>query len=129
MITIPDAVLDSIVQHRPHLATLADTLRAHPAQAAPVERALAVAYLAGASALSAADTYALAQVAAGGPWGGDWLTTARAAAVTGYSASHLCRLAAQMDVGRARKRGKTWYLRRDALPARRGRAEEATDAG
>ena len=50
--TIPAAVLAQIVQHRPHLATIAANVRS----GAVPERALAVAYLAGATELSAVDT-------------------------------------------------------------------------
>lgn len=117
MQTIPDAVLAQIAEHRPHLATMIANLRAHPEQAAQIERALADAYLMGETKLSGPDTWHLAQVAYGGPWGGDWITTARAAQASGYDEAHLRRLAGDGKLA-AIKRGKTWYVRRDALPKR-----------
>lgn len=115
MRTIPDAVLDAIAQHRPHLAQMIANLRAAPAQAPQIEKALATAYLLGETHLSATDIWHLAQVSYGGPWGGDWVSTAHAAELTGYDDSHLRRMAGAGELP-AIKRGKTWYIRRDALP-------------
>lgn len=115
MQTIPDVILDAITAHRPHLAPMVANLRAHPEQAPQIERAVADAYLAGEIRLNGPDTWHLAQVAHGGPWGGDWVTLVRAAGLSGYDEAHLRRLAPTMGE-RAMKRGKTWYLRRDALP-------------
>jgi hypothetical protein len=117
MQTIPDAVLDAIVTHRPHLAALVENLRAHPDRAPQIEKALADAYLMGVPAITPLETWYLAQVAYGGPWGGDWITTDRAAAESGYDAAHLRRLAGAGKLA-AIKRGKTWYVRRDALPTK-----------
>lgn len=117
MQTIPDAVLNAIAEHRPHLATMIANLRAYPDQAAQIERAIATAYLLGEVRLSGQDTWHLSQVAHGGPWGGEWISTAHAAELTGYDDSHLRRLAGAGDLP-AVKRGKTWYVRRDALPRR-----------
>lgn len=115
MQTIPDAVLDKIAEHRPHLAAMIANLRAHPDQAPQTEMALARAYLYGETHLSASETWYLAQVAHGGPWGGDWWTLDRAAYETGYNAGTLRRM---LNDGKLTgiKRDKTWYVRRDALP-------------
>jgi helix-turn-helix protein len=119
MRTIPDAVLDAIVEHRPHLALMVNNLRAAAleGQIWSLERHIATNYLLGESHLSGAETWYLAQVSYGGPWGGDWISTAHAAELTGYDDAHLRRLAGSGALP-ALKRGKTWYLRRDALPVR-----------
>lgn len=114
MQTIPDAVLAQIAEHRPHLAPMIANLRAHPELAIQIEKALATSYLLGETHLSAADTLHLAQVSHGAPWGGDWISTAHAAEITGYDDSHVRRLIGQKKLP-AIKRGKTWYVRRDAL--------------
>lgn len=118
MRTIPDAVLDKIAEHRPHLAMMIANLRDAPDQAPQIEKALATAYLLGETRLDGQDTWYLSQVAHGGPWGGDWLSTAHAAELTGYDDSHLRRLAGAGEL-LAVKRGKTWYIRRDALSKRK----------
>lgn len=114
MQTIPDRVLDQIVEHRPHLAPMAANLRAHPEQAAQVEKALATAYLLGATRLSGADTWHLSQVAHGGPWGGEWLLSSHAAHMLGVSESRVRQLilAGRLPVV---TRGKTHYVARTAL--------------
>ena len=118
MQTIPDAMLRQIAQHRPDLQLMIDNLRACPEQAAQIEQALATRYLWGKTRLSATNTWHLAQCAHGAPWGGDWVTTTYAAHLSGYDAAYVRRLAgAKTIVGM--KRGKTWYVRRDALPKRR----------
>lgn len=114
MQTIPDVVLDLIAQHRPHLEPMITNLRIHSDQAPQIEQALARAYLYGAIQLSGSDAWHLSQVANGGPWGGDWVSTSYAAELSGYTDSHLRRLAGAGDLP-AIKRGKTWYVRRDAL--------------
>lgn len=116
MKTIPDTMLDAIVEHRPHLAPMIANLRTYPDQAAQIEQALARAYLYGAIALSALDTLHLSQVANGSPWGGDWVKLHEAAHITGYTDAHLRRLAAVWKAeGKALKRDKTWYVKRDVL--------------
>lgn len=115
MQTIPDAVLGKIAEHRPHLMTMIANLRTYPDQTEQIERALATAYLLGETQLTGQETWYLAQVSYGGPWGGDWLSTAHAAELSGYDDSHLRRLAGAGALP-ALKRGKTWYVRRDALP-------------
>jgi hypothetical protein len=114
MRTIPDTVLDQLAEHRPDLAPLVIALRADSEQAAQLERELATAYLLGEIRLSAQETWYLSQVGHGGPWGGDWLSTAHAALLTGYDDSHLRRLAKAGKLS-AVLRGKTWYVRREAL--------------
>ena len=109
-VSIPDAVLDQIVQHRPHLAGLA----ANVVAGAVAERALAVAYLAGETLLSARDTLYLAQVAHGGPWGGDWVSTAFAAELAGVNDSRIRQRVLSGELP-AMKRGGALYVRRDAL--------------
>jgi hypothetical protein len=113
--TIPEAVLDAIIRHRPDLAALVAQLR-RGADARQVEGAIARAYLYGETHLSSADTWFLSQVAHGGPWGGEWWTLDRAAYVTGYDPAHLRRLAGAGRIT-ARKYGRVWYVRRDSLPA------------
>lgn len=115
MQTIPDAVLDQIVKHRPHLAQMVVNLRMYPDQAAQIERAIASAYLIGEVHLSGQETWYLSQVTHGGPWGGDWVSTTHASELTGYDDAHLRRKAGAGELP-AIKRGKTWYIRRDALP-------------
>lgn len=117
MQTIPDVVLDRIIEHRPHLAAMIANLRGHPDRATQIEKALATAYLLGAPQLTPMETWHLSQCAHGGPWGGDWLTTEHAAELTGYDAAHLRRLAGDGKIP-ALKRGKTWYVRRDALSSK-----------
>jgi len=117
MQTIPNAVLVQMGAHRPHLDTMIANLRAHPELAPQIERALATAYLLGETHLSGPDTWYLAQVSYGGPWGGSWLSTAHAAQLSGYDDSYLRRLIGTGALS-ALKRGKTWYVRRDALPTK-----------
>jgi hypothetical protein len=118
MQTIPDAVLDQIVQHRPHFAALVANLRACPDHAPQIERSIAMAYLSEEIRLSGQDTWFLSQVANGGPWGGDWWTLTRASGETGYDAGTLRRMIFDKKLS-GLKYGKTWYLRRDALPIKR----------
>ena len=125
MQTIPDAVLDQIVQHRPHFAAMIANLRTYPDQAPQIEKAIATAYLLGETQLCALDTWYLAQVSYGAPWGGDWLSTSHAAELTGYTDSHLRRMAGSGAL-LALKRGKTWYIRRDALSSLHMHADKAT---
>ena len=106
-VTIPEAVLAQIVQHRPHLATIAANVRS----GAVPERALAVAYLAGETQLSAVDTLHLAQVAHGGPWGGDWDTTGMAAARAGVTDGRIRQKALSGEL-ESMKRGGVLYVRR-----------------
>ena len=117
MQTIPDAVLEQIVQHRPHLAQMIANLRIDMDRAPQIERAIANAYLLGEVHLSGQDTWHLAQVANGGPWGGDWWTLTRAAGETGYDHGTLRRMINDKKLSGI-KRGKVWYVRRDALPQR-----------
>lgn len=117
MQTIPDAVLNQIAQHRPHLAPMIVNLRECPDQAPQIEKAIATAYLLGVTQLSGLDTWYLSQVSYGGPWGGDWVSTSHAAHLSGYDDAHLRRLAGSGELP-AIKRGKTWYLRRDAIPTK-----------
>lgn len=115
MQTIPDAVLDQIAQHRPHLAAMIANLRAYPKQAPQIEKAIAQAYLSAETHLSASDTWYLSQVYYGGPWGGDWVTLAYAAGETGYDHGTLRRMVYEKKLS-AVTYGKTHYIRRDALP-------------
>lgn len=114
MQTIPDAVLDEIAKHRPHLAGMIANLRVHPDQAPQIERALATTYLIGETRLSAQNTWYLSQVSHGGPWGGDWILSSHAAELLGVDDSRVRQriLAGTLP---AIKRGKTWYVRRDQL--------------
>ena len=114
MHTIPDRVLEQIVEHRPHLAPMAANLRAHPEQAAQIEKALATAYLLGTTHLSAMDTWHLSQVAHGGPWGGEWVLSAHAAILLNVSESRVRQLilAGRLPV---MTRGKTHYVARAAV--------------
>lgn len=114
MQTIPDAVLEQIAEHRPHLATMIANLRSHPDQAQQIETALAQAYLAGESHLSAQETWYLAQVAYGGPWGGEWVRSWEAAAILGVDESRVRQRIAARELPSI-IRGKTRYVRRDAL--------------
>ncbi len=114
MQTIPDAVLDRIIKHRPHLAQMVTNLRNHPDRAEQFETPIAQAYLAGESHLSATETWHLAQVAYGGPWGGEWVRSWEAAAILGVDES---RIRQRIAAGSLPSiiRGKTRYVRRDAL--------------
>jgi hypothetical protein len=114
MQTIPDVILDRIAAERPHLQAMIDTLRQSTDLAQGVEKAIAFEYLEGTTTLSAMETWHLAQCANGAPWGGDWVSTARAAVLTGYDEAHIRRLAGDGKIA-AMKRGKTWYVRRDGL--------------
>lgn len=115
MQTIPDMVLDQMIAHRPRLAAMVANLRAHPGQAPQIEKALANAYLIGETRLSGRDTWYLAQVAYGGPWGGDWVRTADAADLLGVTDSRIRQMIGEGKLP-AITRGKTHYIRRDALP-------------
>ena len=106
-VTIPDAVLAQIVQHRPHLTQIAENVQENVVP----ERALAVAYLAGETQLSAVDTLHLAQVAHGGPWGGDWDTTGMAAARAGVTDGRIRQKALSGEL-ESMKRGGVLYVRR-----------------
>lgn len=117
MQTIPDAVLTQIAQHRPQLTIMIANLRDYPVRAAQIEKAIAQAYLAAETHLSASDTWYLSQVYYGGPWGGDWWSLARAAIETGYDHGTLRRMIFDKKLA-AVKYGKVWYVRRDALPTR-----------
>lgn len=114
MQTIPDAVLDTIVQHRPHLATMIANLRNHPDLAAQIEKAIATTYLLGETHLSGQDTWYLSQVAHGGPWGGDWLLSSHAAALLGVSDSRVRQLILSGKLPTI-TRGKTHYVSRAAV--------------
>lgn len=70
MITIPETVLTKIVEHRPHLVTLAENLRGNPSLAVQIEKALANAYLNGETRLSAAETWSLSYCVRGEIYGG-----------------------------------------------------------
>lgn len=114
MRTIPDAVLTQIAEHRPHLAPMIANLRANPDHAAQIEKGIATAYLLGETRLSALDTWYLAQVSYGGPWGGDWLLSSHAAVMLGVSESRIRHRIASGELPSI-MRGKTRYVRRDAL--------------
>lgn len=64
--SIPQHVLKTILEHRPHLAQLAANIPLAPAQC---EKALAVAYLAGETHLTAIETWYLATCSRGLPYG------------------------------------------------------------
>jgi hypothetical protein len=118
MQTIPDDVLDRILVDRPDFADDVAQLRAKPHLAQGIERSIAWAYLEGSVlSLTPLQAWHLAQVAHGGPWGGDWVTTSRAATLSGYSDAHIRRMAGSGQLP-VIKRGKTWYVKRDALPHR-----------
>jgi hypothetical protein len=114
--TIPNAVLDTIVEHRPDLAAMVENLR-NGQDARQIEPAIARAYLYGETRLSATDTWYLSQVANNGPWGGDWWSLDRAAHETGYDDSHLRRLAGEGKID-ARKYGRVWYVQKDSFDCR-----------
>lgn len=117
MITIPDIILDRIAADRPHLVPMIANLRENADLAQTIEKTIAFEYLEGVTTLSVMDTWHLAQCANGAPWGGDWVNTLRAAALTSYDEAHIRRLAGSGGLP-AIKRGKTWYVRRDALKSR-----------
>lgn len=114
MQTIPDGVINLIVEHRPHLAALVANLHASPDQAPQIEQALATAYLLGETRLSAQETWYLSQVAHGGPWGGDWVRATHAALLLHVDESRIRQriLAGELP---AVKYGKTWFVQRSAL--------------
>lgn len=68
MKTIPEAVLIKIASHRPYLTAMIDNLRGQPVMARQIEQAIARAYLAAETRLTAMETYRLAAVANGQPW-------------------------------------------------------------
>ena len=121
MQTIPNAVLDTIAEHRPHLAQMIANLRAHPELAPQIEKAIATTYLLGELHLSAQETWYLSQVAHGGPWGGEWVRSSHAAAMLGVDESRIRQRIASGDLPSVLY-GKTRYVRRDAL--RRGHDAE-----
>ena len=118
MQTIPNDVLDRILIDRHVFTEDVATLRTKPDLAHGIERSIAWAYLEGSVlSLSPLEVWHLAQCAYGAPWGGDWVTTAQGASLSGYSDAHIRRLAGSGELP-VIKRGKTWYVRRDALPHR-----------
>ena len=70
MISIPEHVLQTIVEHRPHLAGIVRNLRANPSRAVQFEKPLADAYLQGETKLSAVDTWKLSACCVGNKFGG-----------------------------------------------------------
>jgi hypothetical protein len=70
MKTIPESVLRTIGEHRPHLARIIANLEAYPRQAAQFEKALADAYLMGETRLTMEDTWKLAACCTGEQFGG-----------------------------------------------------------
>jgi len=70
MQTIPAAVLDAIIMHRPHLSGIVRNLLAYPSRAVQYEKALAHAYLLGETRLSALDTWKLSYCCLGERFGG-----------------------------------------------------------
>lgn len=119
MQTIPNRVLDAIAAAKPWTKHVIDKLRADPDQvtAPQLETWIAQQAMIGniPAGLSGLDIRDLSAVYYGHPWGGDWVRLADASAMTGYDDSHLRRLAGAGELP-AIKRGKTWYIRRDALP-------------
>lgn len=114
MQTIPNAVLDKMIEHRPHLTQMVTNLRNHPDRAPQFEQAIAVAYLVGETHLSAQETWYLSQVAHGGPWGGDWVRSTHAAVMLGVDESRIRQRIASGELP-SLLYGKTRYVRRDAL--------------
>lgn len=123
MRTIPDAVLDAIARHRPHLATMIANLRNHPERADQLERDLANAYLMGETRLSGLETLYLAACAAGHPYG-RYIDLTYAAHLSGLSESHLRRRCIAGEVVAVKRRGQ-WYADREALPQRQRQPKEA----
>lgn len=121
MRTIPDAILERIVTQYPHLRRRVTHLTSLESSddAPAIERQIATIYLmSGVSRLSALETWHLAQVSHGAPWGGAYVDSATAAARLQVSDSRIRQRIAKEGWardGRAVKRGKTWYVRRDAL--------------
>jgi hypothetical protein len=66
MASIPQAVLDKIVQHRPHLKKVVNNIPNAPRQC---EKALADAYLAGETRLTVEETWKLGACSAGRRYG------------------------------------------------------------
>lgn len=71
MVTIPDDVLEKIVAHRPHLASIVRNLRANPSRAVQFEKPLADAYLMGETRLTAMETWKLSACCVGKKYGGE----------------------------------------------------------
>ena len=121
MQTIPDRVLDAIIAAKPHTALVVDKLRTDPENImSPTwEKHIAQQAMIGffPAGLGGYDMLHLAACYYGHPWGGTWLRLAEAAEESGYDDSHLRRLIGAGKLG-AIKRGKTWYVRRDALPSK-----------
>lgn len=133
MQTIPDSVLDRIIDHRPHLAAVVANLRNDPERAVQYERPLASAYLSGETRLSALETWHLASCAAGKPYGADavWIDVTTAAHESGYDPAHVRRLIYNHQIDGEQRKG-VWWVRRADIAARvrdpRGRPKlTATD--
>lgn len=127
MRTIPDAVLDTIVRHRPHLTTLVANLRNHPDRAMQIERDLANAYLMGETQLSGIETLYLSAAAAGHPYG-RYITLDYAAHLSELSEAHLRRLCIAGDAAAVKWRGQ-WYADREALPQRQRQPKADSEGG
>lgn len=67
--SIPEEVLQQILEHRPHLTQMVENLRTHPEMAQVLEKRIADAYLAGTVHLSPLDTFRLAACSNGRAFG------------------------------------------------------------
>jgi len=70
MITIPENVLDKIIEHRLYLAGIVRNLRSSPSRAVQFEKSLADAYLMGDTRLTAMETWMLSACCVGDKYGG-----------------------------------------------------------
>ena len=118
MQTIPDRVLDAIAAAKPWTAHVIDKLRANPddVMAGPREKWIAQQAMHGnfPAGLGGHDMMHLAACYYGHPWSGDWVRTADAAEILGVTDSRIRQRILAGELPHI-KRGKTWYVRREAL--------------
>ena len=72
MNTIPDGVLEKIINHRPHMRSMVTNLKNASSRqmVTALERAIANAYLSGTTELTAMETWRLSFCCMGEPYGG-----------------------------------------------------------
>ena len=122
MQTIPDRIIDRILEQHPDAQPLVDSLRRNPGQASTLERALADKYLLGETRLSGLETFFLSCCTVGDPYGARyhrpnlpddalreaWLTVPVAAQVAGYDPAHLHRLIRDGHLPATTRNGVRW---------------------
>lgn len=121
MQTIPDRVLDAVGAAKPWTQHMIDRLRADPDNILAPTWETWIAQQTGVgnfpAGLGGMDMWHLSACYYGHPWSGDWVRLSEAAELTGYDHGTLRRMLNDNKLSGI-KHGKTWYVRRDALPTK-----------